>query len=340
MINKHLEYLQKLIDKYQESLQDARSLYDYQKNIGSQVDNISNLTKQLQAYSGDTSEEARATIQSLEKQLRDAEEGLRETEWDKYISETEKILDDMYEDYSETLNARLDDIDQLMHDMIDESNARQSEIQSIIHEVAEQYGYDVTDETNAILDSKDAMTSFFDKDFQEYKNGTLNALWSIYSAMLKIASGEDVRSLVQKEGQISPWSSAGIGAYASGSSGISSNQLAWTQENGSELIYRKSDGALLTPLSRGDMVFTNDMSKTLWDIAKNPALFNHGTAIPSSLSARTVNNDNNITLVLPNVTNYEEFKVALTKDPRFINFVQATTIGQALGKGKLNRGNY
>lgn len=135
------------------------------------------------------------------------------------------------------------------------------------------------------------------------------------------------------------WSSAGVAGYATGSSGISHNQVAWTQENGSELIFRKSDGAMLTPLSRGDMVFTNDMSKTLWDIAKNPALF-RGANIPGGASARTVNNDNNITLVLPNVTNYEEFKVALTKDPRFINFVQATTIGQALGKGKLNRGNY
>ena len=338
-INKHLEALQELIDKYKESLSEAKELYTYSKNINQQTENIANLEKQLQAYAGDDSEETRATIQNLQKSLEDAKESLMETEWDKYISETEKILDDMYEDYSDTLNTRLDDIDQLMRDMIAESNARQTEIQAIIHDVAEQYGYEVTNETNAILDSKDAMTSFFEKDFEDYKTGTLNALWSIYSTMLKIASGEDVRDSVIAEGAIPMWSSAGVAGYATGSSGISHNQVAWTQENGSELIFRKSDGAMLTPLSRGDMVFTNDMSKTLWDIAKNPALF-RGTNIPGGASARTVNNDNNITLVLPNVTNYEEFKVALTKDPRFINFVQATTIGQALGKGKLNRGNY
>lgn len=110
-INKNLEALQELIDKYKESLSEAKELYSYSKNINQQTENIANLEKQLQAYAGDDSEETRATIQNLQKSLEDAKESLMETEWDKYISETEKILDDMYEDYSDTLNARLDDID-------------------------------------------------------------------------------------------------------------------------------------------------------------------------------------------------------------------------------------
>ena len=111
---------------------------------------------------------------------------------------------------------------------------------------------------------------------------------------------------------------AGLGAvkgYATGTSGIRSSQMAWTQENGSELIYRATDGAILTPLSRGDMVFTNDMSKALWNLAKNPGLAGRSLTLPSiNGTARTINNENEITLVLPNVTNYEEFKSALTKD--------------------------
>ena len=131
-----------------------------------------------------------------------------------------------------------------------------------------------------------------------------------------------------------------IKEYATGSKNITYDQLAWTQEKGGELIFRSSDGAMLTPLSRGDMVFTNEMSQRLWDLAKTPSMLNTVKLPDSAVTARTVNNDNEITLILPNVTNYDEFKNALQKDPKFVNFVQATTIGQALGKGKLNRGNF
>lgn len=59
--------------------------------------------------------------------------------------------------------------------------------------------------------------------------------------------------------------------FAKGSHGILRNQLAWTQENGGEIILRKSDGALLTPLGKGDKVFTNEMSENLWKLSQmNP----------------------------------------------------------------------
>lgn len=39
------------------------------------------------------------------------------------------------------------------------------------------------------------------------------------------------------------------------------DQLAWTQEKGDEIILRKSDGAMLTPLAQGDMVFVRAMKE-------------------------------------------------------------------------------
>ncbi len=41
----------------------------------------------------------------------------------------------------------------------------------------------------------------------------------------------------------------------------SHDQLAWTQEKGDEIILRKSDGAMLTPLAQGDMVFVRAMKE-------------------------------------------------------------------------------
>lgn len=56
-----------------------------------------------------------------------------------------------------------------------------------------------------------------------------------------------------------------LSGYASGttSTGVTRNQLAWTQENGRELIYRKSDNALLTNLGKGDVVFNHDITENL-----------------------------------------------------------------------------
>ena len=61
-INLELEALQELIDKYNESLDEAKDLYDYQKKVRDQSSEISRLQKQLMAYGGDTSEENRARL--------------------------------------------------------------------------------------------------------------------------------------------------------------------------------------------------------------------------------------------------------------------------------------
>ena len=62
--------------------------------------------------------------------------------------------------------------------------------------------------------------------------------------------------------------------------------------------------------------------------------------IDSNAMTKTINNDNTISISLPNVTNYPEFKQALQKDPRFIGFVQEVTLGQAMGKNSLRKNNY
>lgn len=71
---------------------------------------------------------------------------------------------------------------------------------------------------------------------------------------------------------------ASINGYEKGSEHIDKRQLAWTQENKRELIYRAADGALLTELNPGDKVFTNEMTENLWELAKtNPSLLYSST---------------------------------------------------------------
>ena len=54
----------------------------------------------------------------------------------------------------------------------------------------------------------------------------------------------------------------------------------------------------------------------------------------------TVNNDVQLSITLPNVTNYDEFKNALVKDKNFEKVVQSMTFGNALGKNSLNKNKY
>ena len=71
------------------------------------------MQKQLHAYEGFDDEETRATVQKLKVELESAQQDLQETEYDKYISDTQQMLDTLYEEYELTLNSRLDNLDYL-----------------------------------------------------------------------------------------------------------------------------------------------------------------------------------------------------------------------------------
>ena len=47
----------------------------------------------------------------------------------------------------------------------------------------------------------------------------------------------------------------------------------WTQEDGGEIVVRKSDGAMLLPLQDGDMVFNNESTRRLYELSQNPEAY-------------------------------------------------------------------
>ena len=66
--------------------------------------------------------------------------------------------------------------------------------------------------------------------------------------------------LTYKGGKNGGITGVAITKFAKGSSKISRDQIGWTNEQGQELLYRNKSGAILTPLSSGDKVFTNEMA--------------------------------------------------------------------------------
>lgn len=151
--DKMLSSLQELIDKRKEALNAEKDLYDYQNSIKEKTDTISNYRKQLQSYAGDNSEEAKATIQKLQVSLADAEKDLQETEYDKWLSDQESLLDDLYDQTEVWINGRLDNIDGLVYQSIEATNANTSTISQTINDTATALGYTLSTSMESIWNS-------------------------------------------------------------------------------------------------------------------------------------------------------------------------------------------
>ncbi len=119
------------------------------------------------------------------------------------------------------------------------------------------------------------------KDFSALNQVLYDNQGKLYKGKGKVLSGAKMKELAKligithndgkKNGNLyQKLKSLGIKGFADGSRHIAQDQLALTQERGEELIFRSSDSAVFTPLGAGDMVFTDEMSKNLWDISKIP----------------------------------------------------------------------
>ena len=160
-----LRILQELIDKRKEALQAEKDLYDYQKNIQSQADNINSLRKQIMALSGDESEENQARLQSLRTDLKNAESDLEDTEYDKWLSDQNEAMDNMYQSAEDFLNERLKNIDLLVSEVIATTNESAELISDTINTEVTEVGYNLTSEMESIWDGQQRIVSDFHGTF-------------------------------------------------------------------------------------------------------------------------------------------------------------------------------
>lgn len=183
-IELELGALQELITSYTDALDSAKDLYDYQKKVKEQTSEIAQLQKQLAAYSGDNSEETRATVQKLQVSLSDAMENLEETQYEHYISEQKKLLDNLYDEYETVLNQRLDDVDALIADMIDEINTNSASISDTITAETGKVGYDLSESMRAIWSNEGSAYSIITR----YGDSFTTALTSINNVLNSISA--------------------------------------------------------------------------------------------------------------------------------------------------------
>ncbi len=177
-----LEALQKLIDKKKEQMQEEKSLYDYQKSIQEKTDNIASLEKQKTAYTEDDSEEAMSRIQKIKVQLEESKADLKETEYERYLSDTETMLDQLASDYEAWMNERLDNEDALLAEILGAVDTQSSNIMETLNNLATQYGTMISDNIYNVFGTEGA-TSFAASLTTAIGNAGTDSVAAIYSSV-------------------------------------------------------------------------------------------------------------------------------------------------------------
>lgn len=136
-----LDYLQKSIDKRKEALQAQKALYDYEETISEQTKAIASYQKQLNALSGDDSEETQARLQQLTNDLTKAEKELQKTEYEQWLSDQEKMMDNMYNSFENLINLRLDDLEGLIEQAIQQTADSATMIAQTVQGQADEFIY-------------------------------------------------------------------------------------------------------------------------------------------------------------------------------------------------------
>lgn len=180
-IDKQLDALDDLIDKYLDCLDSEKSLYEYRKKIGEQSEKIASLQKQLSSLQGDNSEENKAKLQKLKEDLKSAQDDMEETQYDKYISDQKKLLDELKQDYKKALDDRMDNVDVLISDAIASINSNSSNISQTLQTESKNVGYTLSGEMQTIWTSQSSIISQYGDDFSGKLTGVNSAIENVYN---------------------------------------------------------------------------------------------------------------------------------------------------------------
>lgn len=240
---KQLDYLNEIIDKKKSSLSAEKDLYNYQKSIQEKADKVSSLQKQYDVYKNNTaSEEDRLKAQQLKVELDAAMEDLQQTQYEKMVDDTEKMLDALSSEYEGWISQKLDNSDSLLQGIIDKVSSEGESINATLKEIASKYGTTVSDN---IITSVNG-------DYTTAINNLINGIAELLGGNATLIGN--------------------VGGYASGTLSATKG-LHWFGEKGDEIIIRKSDGAMLGDFGNGDVVISNGGAKLLAAFAENPSAF-------------------------------------------------------------------
>ena len=344
--NVELDALQESIDAYNDRLDSAKDLYEYQKKIKDQVKEISSIEKQMAAYEGDESQEAKAKVQKLKVSLEEAKSSLEETQYDKYISDQKELLDELYIEYEDLLNERLDNVDALFEEMIAKSNNNALMINDTLLNTAESVGYKLSNELQNIWSANNGLNNILKSNNLEVMStnnkikDTVIVISNNIQTMMEHLGGVSGVSLIQMSTNVT----SKPDSYSAGIGHISQNDIARTyEEKKMEFIIRPSDGAILTPVAQDDSILSSYDSGNIWKMTNSPTeiirdkLDLDSTTIPSNRCVQQIYTQNleKVVFNLPNVKNYDEMLSAMQKDKNFERLILSMSIDRLAGRSYL-----
>lgn len=161
-IDAQIDSLKELVSNYEKLMDSQKDELDYSKKVASAQDNINRIQKQLNAYENDDSEEGATRRQKLRNDLKNAQDSLAQTQEERRISETKKMLSDLQDEYEDVLNARLDNLDALVKAVVDGVDTNAKTVKTAIETAAKDVGYVMTNDVATIFaDSSNALVSYF-----------------------------------------------------------------------------------------------------------------------------------------------------------------------------------
>ena len=331
-IHVELEAVKKLIDAYTESLDNAKDLYDYQKRIADKTKNIADLEKQLAAYQNDISEETRSKIQKIQVQLADAKNDLKETEYERLISDSKKLLDNLYSEYEDVLNSRFDNIDATFEKMLNITNDNFVSINEYLSDIAKGVGYVISDEGQSVwsMGGVNGFVAAYGNDVAAKLTATGLVVEDIFNVLRAIAKQNGVDFPSAKS-----YSAGGLIDYTGIANvhGTSSNP---------EMVLNAGDTK--------NFIMLKDALRNMGGIALSGSsrlgdFIDGSLGVPSIAGGAGGSNGYtigaiNVTIPIERVEDYNDFVNQLRNDRQFEKMVQDITIGRVAGKSKLSKNKF
>ncbi|MCM1295628.1 MAG: hypothetical protein NC311_08795 [Muribaculaceae bacterium] len=325
-----LSLAQKLTDERKASLQAEKDLHDYQRTISNQVKDINALQMQINAYRGDTSEEGMAKLQALQKSLSEAQDELKETEYDRYISDQEDMLSTLYTEYEELISKKLDDFYGLVKEGLASANGHSADIADALGDIQTTNQY--TSQFNSIITAI--------ANGQNIQQAVATDITKILDVLIPLSGLDDAQKKNAKN-KAAKLESAGMQGFARGGVISDTDIKKQVEANGDSVLVSAQPGErILTPVQNQN--FEKLINS---DLVQNPALLtdmsgllqytNAPDLVKSTGGGGTVAININ-SIDLPNVINPESFGDELAhqlqNNKKIQNLTQGLAYSGMLGK--------
>lgn len=315
-----LNVIKDLIEKKKESLDAAKDLHDYQRTIQQKTFDIDSIKQQIAAYSGDSSEEGRAKLQKLQKELYEKQDDLKETEYDRFLSDQKELLDRLYEDYEEPLLSLMEDNNALLQEALAGLEGKSDVISGYLASIAEKLGYSM--------------------EFPELFNGDLqqNAADAAANAAKPNETVKPPAADAHPTPPSRPGASAGPSFLSPGKEhyGFLEEDTPVLQQGNKKVILSSKTGAEpfehIKPSNNFERIFDRAPRTAI------SALTAHSAPMPTANAAlsRSGSIEASYSFTIENCTSPEDLLYQMQRNPKIRNSLQALTIGQVTNAGRLS----